>query len=370
MTRAGRLTSATAPAADSRPTPAPARREHSSTTPVEETAYLDNAVDGPISNTSRKRGLEDVQLSEDDGPLDTQQANSAPDTPHEAAVPLFRRASTSQPLADEVEEEGSPAAVAAHKSAPVIQTRLSSGSNGWTLSAVATAPSAKRGRKEKTVTAEEQATLDRMKNFLARSSNRGRPPASRQPSASSSSTEGVRSEDIDLLEDQRSDSDANNEIVRDESQTSIAVSKAGDAVVGVMDEAGDGDEVIMLDKPEMVVTDWPRPSTDYETFSVPFDLADVRARLKARREKQQSIAKAPSFQRAADDLEEAGIKVQDDEARKALSRLVSKEDFAKMQIVGQFNLAFIIVRRREAVAPDGSDSTEPVQYHDDLMIIE
>ena len=66
----------------------------------------------------------------------------------------------------------------------------------------------------------------------------------------------------------------------------------------------------------------------------------------------------------------------DDTAERELSRVVHKEDFTKMEIVGQFNLGFIIARKRVHNSEDGrsSDSegqnvrdTKPL---DDLFIID
>jgi DNA mismatch repair protein PMS2 len=49
---------------------------------------------------------------------------------------------------------------------------------------------------------------------------------------------------------------------------------------------------------------------------------------------------------AVTELDGASIDTAMNEAEATLSRVVSKEDFAKMEIIGQFNLGFIIVRRR------------------------
>ncbi|KWU43745.1 hypothetical protein RHOSPDRAFT_13742, partial [Rhodotorula sp. JG-1b] len=53
----------------------------------------------------------------------------------------------------------------------------------------------------------------------------------------------------------------------------------------------------------------------------------------------------------------------DEAAEATLSRVVSKADFDAMQVVGQFNLGFIIARRRVEMA----DSSE---LHDDLFIVD
>ena len=56
--------------------------------------------------------------------------------------------------------------------------------------------------------------------------------------------------------------------------------------------------------------------------------------------------------------------VADDEAAEALSRVIEKADFAEMEILGQFNLGFIVVRRRKYGADDGG---APM---DDLFIVD
>ncbi|KAM0750910.1 DNA mismatch repair protein MutL [Meredithblackwellia eburnea MCA 4105] len=57
----------------------------------------------------------------------------------------------------------------------------------------------------------------------------------------------------------------------------------------------------------------------------------------------------------------ASVGQDDEQAEEVLSRVVSKDDFEAMDVVGQFNLGFIIVRRR--VGSEGSS-------HDDLFIVD
>lgn len=66
-------------------------------------------------------------------------------------------------------------------------------------------------------------------------------------------------------------------------------------------------------------------------------------------------------------LDQAGLQGGQVEAEQALSRVVSKADFGEMQVVGQFNHAFIIARRR--IAGAGTDQTNLVT-HDDLFIVD
>ena len=56
----------------------------------------------------------------------------------------------------------------------------------------------------------------------------------------------------------------------------------------------------------------------------------------------------------------------DEKAVDALSRVIEKNDFATMDILGQFNLGFIVVRLRKTIAIDGSDPDEM----DDLFIVD
>ncbi|KAH8921154.1 hypothetical protein BT69DRAFT_1308868 [Atractiella rhizophila] len=67
--------------------------------------------------------------------------------------------------------------------------------------------------------------------------------------------------------------------------------------------------------------------------------------------------------------EEAGVEQRQEEAEEALTRIVDKRDFRRMEIVGQFNAGFIIARRRAALLPPrkGQSSGEE---HDDLFIVD
>ncbi|KAL0948421.1 hypothetical protein HGRIS_011002 [Hohenbuehelia grisea] len=62
---------------------------------------------------------------------------------------------------------------------------------------------------------------------------------------------------------------------------------------------------------------------------------------------------------------DAGLANTDDEqAAQALSRVIDKQDFAAMEVVGQFNLGFIIARRRKQVDATSDGGT------DDLFIVD
>ncbi|BGO92545.1 ATP-binding mismatch repair protein [Rhodotorula toruloides] len=64
----------------------------------------------------------------------------------------------------------------------------------------------------------------------------------------------------------------------------------------------------------------------------------------------------------------AGVDEQEDVAEATLSRVVSKQDFEAMEVVGQFNLGFIIARRK--VVADAVDGDGEPDVHDDLFIID
>jgi DNA mismatch repair protein PMS2 len=72
----------------------------------------------------------------------------------------------------------------------------------------------------------------------------------------------------------------------------------------------------------------------------------------------------------------AQVDCDDVEATETLSRVISKVDFANMEVIGQFNLGFIIARRRDigsSTTTPGSSSQESAKLEppkDDLFIID
>ncbi|CAA7264531.1 unnamed protein product [Cyclocybe aegerita] len=60
----------------------------------------------------------------------------------------------------------------------------------------------------------------------------------------------------------------------------------------------------------------------------------------------------------------------DEKAVSALARVIEKDDFATMDIVGQFNLGFIVVRQRKLVAGAGQIDKEEAVAMDDLFIVD
>lgn len=82
---------------------------------------------------------------------------------------------------------------------------------------------------------------------------------------------------------------------------------------------------------------------------------------------------SPTKSLPADGLEEAGLQKSEAEAEAALSRSVDKADFARMEVVGQFNLGFIIARKRSGVfgtqGKRRATASESIT-HDDLFIVD
>ncbi|KAK9895469.1 DNA mismatch repair protein MutL [Cystobasidium minutum MCA 4210] len=369
MTRVGRLSANVTPTMAAVSRPPTSRSVETLSTSTSRGLNSEVETDSPDGKASRKKRSplsaeeeEDLETPSKDVAIDPAQGDVRP-------PPLFRAESGSQ--SSEVLEDEADIADARPERLPSVQAKLAMNGTSWKLSSSsAIEPASKRARKEKQATVEQQATLDRMNVLLSRASNKSRPGSSRVDSATSisSSSDDVHSEDIDLEDDKPDNDDTDADL--EESQGSIAPT---DAEHGMEDHGatpGDEDEVMLLDGPGVIETDTKQARYDQHASELAFDLDSVRERLKASRQKRKPVGKAASLPRDQDELAEAGIKTQDEDARKALSRLVSKEDFAKMQIVGQFNLAFIIVRRREAIVQGGADDTEPGPYHDDLMIID
>ncbi|BGP71465.1 DNA mismatch repair protein PMS1 [Rhodotorula toruloides] len=85
--------------------------------------------------------------------------------------------------------------------------------------------------------------------------------------------------------------------------------------------------------------------------------------------RQRSPARASANSEEDEDtLAGAGVDEQEDVAEATLSRVVSKQDFEAMEVVGQFNLGFIIARRKVVAEPANGDGEPGV--HDDLFIID
>ena len=103
---------------------------------------------------------------------------------------------------------------------------------------------------------------------------------------------------------------------------------------------------------------------------VKFDLSRVRRRAELAREAARMATKTAerdAYQalKTGQTISAAGILNKDAaKAEEALSRVISKSDFARMEVLGQFNKGFIIARLRS----DGGDGKK--EMTDDLFIID
>ncbi len=113
-----------------------------------------------------------------------------------------------------------------------------------------------------------------------------------------------------------------------------------------------------------------RVAASWERLRSSFKDAEKERRDRAEREDCKRIT-------ALDSAAGVGSAADDEEAVEALSRVIEKTDFERMEVVGQFNLGFIVVRRRKA-ASAGSPSDSGNSSHssaggtdmDDLFIVD
>ncbi|KAM5530133.1 hypothetical protein V8D89_016211 [Ganoderma adspersum] len=119
-------------------------------------------------------------------------------------------------------------------------------------------------------------------------------------------------------------------------------------------------------------------TSDRESISVSVDLSSLAASWEKLRERLfEALREREVRERDAKaklDSTVAGVgNTDDEEAVEALSRVIDKPDFATMDIVGQFNLGFIVVRRRKSRSnTEGDDdaSGEGGLAMDDLFIVD
>ena len=104
---------------------------------------------------------------------------------------------------------------------------------------------------------------------------------------------------------------------------------------------------------DIVPASVPVPTSSSSALRI--DMADLRSRVLASR----ATVEAESDAQAGPTLELEGAGVSDEDAEAVLDRVIHKDDFARMQVVGQFNLGFIIVRR----TGDGMDDLFIVDQH-------
>ncbi|KAH9886499.1 hypothetical protein C8Q73DRAFT_748955 [Cubamyces lactineus] len=105
---------------------------------------------------------------------------------------------------------------------------------------------------------------------------------------------------------------------------------------------------------------------DREAITLEFDMSHVAAAWK-KLQSQLAIARQSARRAAADAHGAALADVADDDATETLSRVIDKTDFASMDVVGQFNLGFIIVRKRKNVGGEEGSAGEEM---DDLFIVD
>lgn len=117
-------------------------------------------------------------------------------------------------------------------------------------------------------------------------------------------------------------------------------------------------QVEQAPRPEII-----RNSTDSDT-TLKFDLERIRTNW-CKLAASKSTHESPITRDSVDTLEDAGFSNTDNEAKAAevLSRIIDKPDFSTMEVVGQFNLGFIISRRRKS---DRSSN----RVMDDLFIVD
>jgi DNA mismatch repair protein PMS2 len=137
----------------------------------------------------------------------------------------------------------------------------------------------------------------------------------------------------------------------------------------------DGDPSLMKIRSQTPDENVVRPeivrSSDGESISMRFDLSKVSDTWRQLQEKLSimSLASEPDAGSSTSKPSlgpDAGVSnvEDDDKAADALSRVIDKEDFSSMEITGQFNLGFIVTRRRKAIGEKGGDEM------DDLFIVD
>ncbi|KAN0062513.1 ATP-binding mismatch repair protein [Thecaphora frezii] len=169
---------------------------------------------------------------------------------------------------------------------------------------------------------------------------------------------------------------------RDDDNTELAAD--GGLVTDSEDGAGDlsedgdvdgGGALSLLSTADVIAV--PNKQGEVEA-TLRLDLDELRQRLSRRRDQRCSPCSAAPANAAAcsevDDaalLNDAGIDNQDADAVEAsLNRILHKSDFASMEVIGQFNLGFIIARRRHAASSAASSSNEGPGAMDDLFIVD
>ncbi|KAI0364180.1 DNA mismatch repair protein MutL [Pilatotrama ljubarskyi] len=125
-----------------------------------------------------------------------------------------------------------------------------------------------------------------------------------------------------------------------------------------------------------------RTNADRDCGTLSFDLSRItdawktlQARLTTARLSKEAQEQEAAIALENEQVQGAGsVDMADEEATEALSRVIDKADFASMDVVGQFNLGFIIVRRRKQArtrAGRGDDAESGSGRElDDLFIVD
>lgn len=90
----------------------------------------------------------------------------------------------------------------------------------------------------------------------------------------------------------------------------------------------------------------PVPGAAVPTLRIPWERLQQKARAPGAADSSAAVALGPSA------LESAGVDQSMEQAAETLERVIQKTDFAQMQVVGQFNLGFILARRRLGTQDD------------------
>ncbi|KAI0351151.1 DNA mismatch repair protein MutL [Trametes cingulata] len=96
----------------------------------------------------------------------------------------------------------------------------------------------------------------------------------------------------------------------------------------------------------------------------------LQARLATARRDREAQEAAVAQERDQGAGAAGSVDMADEEATEALSRVIDKADFASMEVVGQFNLGFIIVRRRKQTRGGAGGDAAPGREMDDLFIVD
>lgn len=113
-------------------------------------------------------------------------------------------------------------------------------------------------------------------------------------------------------------------------------------------------------------------STEGEDVSLRFDSSRVSSSWKRRQAWQSTDAHNPPSSQPMGIQRDAGISNAEDDAKaaEALSLVIDKTDFASMEIVGQFNLGFIIARRHTSPTALVDAHGNGRGHMDDLFIVD